>query len=265
MSRDRLERSRGRDLELEASPEGYAAACQAALREGDPARARDYLSGALEAFPTAPELLEVAAALSPKDPWPCQDGVGGLRASAYPGPDRGIQSWRQEMFRIPTGYECCVDAEGGAWVRSGQHLCRADRAGITTALELPEDCRGFALEAGRPQWYDPHLGALSETPGWRYRRAPRGELVAWSADHLEGTGGGELGWRRRLSNVWRLALGHQALLVLYSPAGSISGIELQVLSLETGAPLGPSRSFTADFQAHWYRVAAVRAILAIAS
>lgn len=264
MSRDRRERARGRELELEASPEGYAAACQAALREGEPERARDYLRGALEEFPQAPELLEIAAQLSPGDPWPARDGRGGRRASLFPGPQRGVQRWR---FELPDsgGDAPYVDARGGAWVRDRarvagvgfrQRLVRIDESGIQDGFTV-EGPGIPSLEEGRLHCYDPTLGALNQGQGWNYVRAEGGQVVAWHGDYVEGTGGGELGWRRRISNVWRLAAGVRSFLILYSGGASISGLDVELADVETGQAQAPSRTLEADFQASWYQAAAV--------
>jgi len=254
MSRDRSERARGRDLELEASPEGYAAACQAALRDGDPERARAYLSGALGEYPRSPELLEIALTLSPGDPWPSYGGLGGRRSGPFPGPERGVQSWRWELPSSP-GWEPVVDARGGAWAYARTSLVRLDRSGLSDSVEAPPGPGFLSLESGRPHWFDPALGALSQRPAWAYVRSPSGLLVAWKGDQLEGTGGTDLGWRRRVSNLWRVAVGRRVFVVLSS--SSMSGLDVEVADLHTGAALGPSRSLEADFQASWYRVASV--------
>lgn len=256
MSRDRLDRARRRELELEASPEGCAAACHAALREGESERAQGYLRGALEAFPQAPELLQIARELSPGDPWPATGGRGGRRAGPFPGPERGVQSWRVDLPRSP-GFEPVVDAEGGVWAHAREGLVRLDRSGVRETLVSARDAFPFRLEAGRPSWYDPHLGELSSSNGWRYVRAESGEVVAWEGDQLEGTGGGGLGWRRRISNVWRVAAGRRAFVVLYSGSGSMNGIDVQLADLASGERLAAHRSLEADFQASWYQAAAV--------
>jgi putative pyrroloquinoline-quinone-binding quinoprotein len=268
MSRDRRQRSRSRELELEPSPDGYAEACQAALREGEPERARDYLRGALAEFPGASELLEVAALLSPGDPWPDRDGPGGRRASIFPGPERGVQRWRWEL-PDSGGNAPLVDSAGGVWVRDRgrvdlgegresrfrQRLVRVGPTGVQDAFVVqgPGIPR---LEEGRPHCYDPTLGALSQAQGWSYVRSDLGEIVAWNhLGQLEGTGGGGLGWRRRLSNLWLVAAGVRSFLVLHSGGTGLSALDVVIADLETGKALAPSRPLEADFQASWYQAA----------
>ena len=167
---------------------------------------------------------------------------------------RGVQSWRWELPNSP-GLEPVADARGGAWTFARESLVRLDRSGLSDSLETPRGAGFLSLESGRPHWYDPALGTLSQRPAWRYVRSESGPLVAWEGDQLEGTGSGDLGWRRRVSNLWRVAAGRAAFALLSS--SSISGLDVELADVHSGQALGPSRALEADFQASWYRVAAV--------
>lgn len=230
MGWDERHRSRARELDLEQSPEACVAACQAALREGDPERARDYLRLALEHFPRAKELLDLVADLSPGDPWPAINGKGGRRAGPFPGPERGIQRWRSELPGHAVG-PLRVDAFGGVWFESwGCH--RVDATGCSR-LAPPSSGIDFGLEAGQVVSYDSILGErILGAHGWPYERTGSGDLVAWgSSNEVEGGSKEGLGWRRRFENLRFVAVGETQALVVGLGEG---GLVAQAIDAESG-------------------------------
>lgn len=224
---DRAQRERDRALELEPSPEACLGALAAAARQGDRPRITRLLRFGLSRFPRQPELLALAAARGPQDPWPGPRGPrGSARTGRFPGPQAAQLRARRELPGVPQG-PLRVDARGGVWLSCAPGgLLRVDEeGGIRAELGWPEEVP-FALEEGRPTCYDAATGALREAPGWAFARLPGG-LLGWSGrGELEGDAG-EIGWRQTGSWLGE-ACGPRGLLVLgrYGPRGE--GLEARL-------------------------------------